>query len=186
MKIIKAYPGADETVRLLNKHGKESAGEMFFEISSDTANIENSIVLRKENEFPTGYGLIVISSKINKKISGRKDAVIFGLSEYSRNDLRQLETNKIRTFTMKQMTELGIEEAADLVMESAMQFPKLCLSINLDCLDKAFYPEGVVGGMTTRELIYAVQRIKLMKNLKTAEISGNDNEIKAKIVGELS
>lgn len=186
MKVIKAYPGAEDTINSLKKYSSESGAGMFFEISSDKTKIDDSIVLLEENEFPSGYGLIVISSKIDRKILNRKDAVVFGLSEYSRNDLRQLETNRIRTFTMKQMTELGIEEAADLVMESAMQFTRLCLSINLDCLDKAFYSEGAVGGMTTRELIYVVQRIKLMKNLKTAEIAGNDKDIAAKLVSEIS
>jgi arginase family enzyme len=186
MRVIKAYPEADRITGVLAKHAPESGSSAFFEISSETANAEDSIVLRKENEFPSGYGLIVISSGIDKKILARKDAVVFGISEYSRDELKQLEANKIRAFTMKQITELGIDEAADLVMESAMQFPKLCLSINLDCLDKAFYPDGAVGGMATRELIYLVQRIKLMKNLKTAEISGSDEGITAKLVRELS
>jgi arginase family enzyme len=186
MKVIKAYPGAEDIINALRKYSSESGSGIFFEISSDTANIENSIVLRDENKFPSDYGLILISSKIDKKILNRKDIVILGLADYSRKDIKQLETNRVRSFTMKQITELGLEEAADLVMESAMQFGKLCLSINLDCLDRAFYPDGAIGGMTTRELIYTVQKIKLMKNLKTAEISGSDKDITAKLVSELS
>ena len=127
-------------------------------------------------QYPAGYGIVAISSKAEDNILGRSDAAFLGLNTEIKG----------RSFTMKKITQIGLSECVDLLMEKAMQSEKTCLSISLDALDKAFYDKGAVGGMTTRELIYSVQRLKLMKNLKTAEIAGNDSMIIAKIIKELT
>lgn len=183
MKLVKTYPEADEIILKLNLYHNEEGKDVSLEVSSDEKEIDDSIVLRKENSYPNGYGLVVISSKIDEKLKG-KQAVLLGLSNYSRQDIQLLE--KTRYFTMKKITELSLAEVCDLVMENSRGFEKLCLSVNLNCLDSAFSPEGVPGGLTTRELIYIIQRLKLMKNLRTAEICGENPDIIAKLVKELS
>ena len=186
MRLIKTYPEAEEIISALLKHNNEDGKEAQFEISKDESKLDGSIALRQENKYPGGFGLISISSRIDAKLLARKDIVLLGISSYSKKELEELERNKVRFFTMKKITEIGMEETIDLVMENAVKFGKLCISVNLDVLDRAFCPDGAVGGMTTRELISAIQRLKMMKNLTAAEICGKDKDIAAKLVKELS
>lgn len=189
MKLIKTCPESEETLSRLGLYHSEEGKAVSLEVSGDENKIEDSIVLRKENIYPDGYGLVVISSKIDDRIKSKienKQIVLLGLSNYSKEDIELLEANRIRYFTMRKTMELSLSEVCDLVMESSISFEKLCLSVNLDCLDSAFYAGGIPGGMTTRELIYMIQRLKRMKNLRTAEICGGDPDIAAKLVKELS
>jgi len=186
MKLIKTYAGADDIISELGRCHNEDGKDVQFEISKDESSLDDSIALRQENKYPEGFGLIVISSAINEKLLQRKDIVLLGISNYSKKELEELEGNKVRYFTMKKITQIGMEEIIDIAMENAVRFGKLCISVNLDVLDRAFCSRGVVGGMTTRELICAVQRLKMMKNLKAAEICGDDSKISAKLAKELA
>ncbi|MBW2992556.1 arginase family protein [Candidatus Woesearchaeota archaeon] len=176
MRVVKCYPGADEIVSKLSLYRNEEGRDVSVEVSSDENKIEDSIVLRDKLKYPSGYGLVVVSSRVDDKLLDRRDAVFLGVSNYS----------KARDFSMKKITQLGLGEVVDLVMERAMGFDSVCLSINLDVLDKAFSSDGAIGGMTTRELIYAVQRLKLMKNLRTVEMTGENIYILAKLIRELA
>ena len=92
---------------------------------------------------------------------------------------------------------LNIDNACDSVMEICRQFNELYLSIDIDVLDPSFAPgTGYLepGGLSTRELIYFIQRIKLLKNLKRIDLTEvnpekdiNDITVKnaAKIISEL-
>ena len=58
-------------------------------------------------------------------------------------------------------------------METARQWPALYISIDIDAVDPAFAPgTGYIepAGLTSRELIYLVQRFKLLKNLKMVDL----------------
>ena len=183
MRLIKASKNSDDIISELasypNEEGKQSNIEVYDYDSGDDA-----IILRDKNEYPTGYGLIVISLRMNEGVKGRNGVVFLGLSNYSKEDIGSLAKNKY--FTMKKISEIGLHESVSLAMENAIVFEKLCISIDLDVLDKAFSPDGAVGGMTTRELIYSVQRLKMMRNLRKVEICRDNQEIIAKLVKEIA
>jgi|GEM_PF-2062238 len=185
MRVVKNCAGADDIISNLIMFCNEDGKNTSFEISAG-GEIEDSIILQEENRYPYGYGLIVLSSKIDSGLIGRRDVVFLGLSNYSKEAITALDADNIRYFTMKKIMDISLGEAAGLAMESAISFDRLCLSINLDILDKTFSPDGIVGGMTTRELIYCIQRIKMMKNLRTVEICGENKEIIAKLVKEIA
>ena len=186
MKLIKTYPGADVIITKLSRYHSEEARNVSFDISNDDKDIGHSIVLRENNVYPNRCGLIVISSKIDDKVKQRLgELVLFGLSNYSKQDIELIEKNKVRYFTMKKIMELGLQDSCDSAMESAINFKKLCISIDLDCLDSAFAEKGFPGGLSTRQLICVLQRFKQMKNLRTVEIAGDNTDIIAKIVKEL-
>ena len=74
---------------------------------------------------------------------------------------------------MNLIAEEGKEAICDTIMAAAKNFDALYLSIDLDAVDAAFapgltYPE--VGGLTSRELLYFLHRLKKLKNLKAADI----------------
>ncbi len=101
-----------------------------------------------------------------------ENIILVGLRNYHEKEIKFLKENKIKFFTMKQIYE-NIQDTCDLVMEISRQFDRLYLSIDIDVIDPAFapgvgYPEP--GGLTSRELIYFIQRLKLLKNLSKVDI----------------
>jgi agmatinase len=58
-------------------------------------------------------------------------------------------------------------------MSVARQWPKAYLSIDIDVLDPAFAPGtgyAEPGGLTTREMVYMLQRLKLLRNIGMADL----------------
>ncbi len=78
----------------------------------------------------------------------------------------------------------------DAVIAAAKDFPALYVSIDVSVLDPAFAYSDVnePGGMTTRELLYFLRRLRLLKNLSAADIVGVKEEsavVGAKILAEM-
>jgi len=107
-----------------------------------------------------------------------------------------LEKNKIQAIDMQQIQE-DRQGICDLLMERAKDADALYISIDIDALDPAFAPgTGYLepGGMTSRELIYFLQRLTLLKNFKAADIveinpsldkSGRTVKLGAKLLVEM-
>jgi arginase family enzyme len=67
-----------------------------------------------------------------------------------------------------------IAGVCDLVMERARNSSGFYISLDIDCVDPAFAPGTTdiePGGILSRELIYFVKRLSLLKNFKGAGIS---------------
>jgi len=101
----------------------------------------------------------------------KENLVIVGVRNWDKKEFYFLRDNKIKYFSMKNMG--NIAEVCDTVMEICRGFDGLYLSIDIDVVDPAFAPgTGYLepGGMSSRDLIYFVQRLRLLKNLKRADI----------------
>jgi agmatinase len=102
-----------------------------------------------------------------------ENIMILGLRSFHKKEIDYLREKKIKFVTMKQIFENGIKEVCEGVMEFANSFSSLYLSIDIDVVDPAFAP-GVghiePGGLSSRELIYFVQRLKNLKNLRKVDI----------------
>lgn len=102
-----------------------------------------------------------------------ENIILVGIRNSDPDEIKFLKENKIKHFSMSVIAEEGKETVCDAVMAAAKKFDALYLSIDLDAMDAAFapgvtYPE--VAGLTSRELLYFLQRIKKLKNLKSADI----------------
>ncbi len=127
----------------------------------------------------------------------KPNQIIFAATRaWNREEADFIRAQKINHFSMKKLFELGIAESTDTMMESARNFSALYISIDVSCLDPA-YVNGAAkqepGGLSSRELIYVLQRLKLLKNLKIVDITGFSDEkdektikLAAKIIKELS
>jgi agmatinase len=103
--------------------------------------------------------------------------------------------NKINLFPCRQLFN-NLEEECDAIKDIAGKFENIYLSIDIDVLDAAFAPAtgySESAGLTPRELIYILQRIKML-NVRAADISevnpGRDKGVitskaAAKIISEL-
>jgi agmatinase len=99
---------------------------------------------------------------------------------------------------MKEISFEGLHEVADSVMSVARQWSKVYISINIDVLDPAFAPvvnTSEPGGMSTRDLLYFIQRLKMLRNTWMYDVVGfnpdkdvNDitSKTAAKLIVELS
>ena len=99
--------------------------------------------------------------------------ILIGIRSWDGPEKEFLETKNIRYFTMKQINMHGLSDVMDTVTESVRSWPYFYLSIDIDAADPAFAPGTGYqepGGLTSREIIYAIQRIKLLKNWQFADI----------------
>lgn len=125
----------------------------------------------------------------------KENLIIVGVRNWHKKEFYYLKENKIKYFVMKNMKDM--EDVCDSVMELSNNFDGLYLSIDIDCVDPAFAPgTGFIepGGMSSRDLIYFVQRLKLLRNLKRTDIvevnpdkdvNGMTVKLAAKVLGEL-
>ena len=83
-----------------------------------------------------------------------------------------LKKNNIQVIGMEALQE-DIQGVCDAVMERARNSDALYISIDIDSVDPAFAPgTGYIepGGLSSRELIYFLHRLKRLKNFKAADI----------------
>jgi len=110
-----------------------------------------------------------------------------------------LKENKIRVIQMNQFLN-DLEDTCDIIMEFANLNNKeseVYLSLDIDVIDPAFAPStryAEPGGLTTRELLFFLHRLKRLQNLKAydlVEINPNKDinnitsKVGAKILVEL-
>jgi agmatinase len=123
-----------------------------------------------------------------------ENIVLVGLRKLWPEEKEFLQENKIQAFGMEILREK--EEICDMIMERARNSDGFYISIDIDVVDPAFapgtgYPEP--AGLSSRELIYFLQRLMLLKNFKGADVveinpdkdDGRTVKLGAKILGEL-
>jgi len=124
----------------------------------------------------------------------RENILLVGLRSWTAEEYDFLKKNNIRYYSMWELSLEGVFEISEAVMSIAKEFGGLYVSIDIDVLDPAFAPgAGCLepGGLTSRELLFFLQRLKRLKNFKGAdltEIKANDEQtvnLGAKIVTEL-
>ena len=124
--------------------------------------------------------------------------LLVGLRHWEKSEMDFLKRKNIKFFSMKHVFDVGTESVCDAMMEFGRMAERLYLSIDIDVVDPAFAPgTGYLepGGISARDLIYFVQRMKLLKNLQCVDIMEVNPEkdvreitvsLAAKIVNELN
>jgi len=98
-----------------------------------------------------------------------QNVFLFGLRSWHASEMKFLEEKKIKFFPMKNIFEFGIGSVTDALMENVRGFSKIYISVDIDVADPAFAPgTGYCepGGLSSRELIYVIQRLKNLKNIR--------------------
>jgi len=101
----------------------------------------------------------------------KENILLVGLRNSDPEETRFLKENKIKTISINQLL-LDLQDTCDTLMEFSSG-KELYVSIDIDFIDPVFapatgYPEP--GGLTSREFIYIVQRLKKIKKLKALDI----------------
>lgn len=124
-----------------------------------------------------------------------KNILLVGVRNMWKDEIEFLKKHKIQQININSVVD-DLDNIADTIMEFASN-KELYVSIDIDVVDPAFapatgYPEP--GGLTSREIIYLMQRVNKVKNLRAIDIveinpkkDVNDITVKlgSKILGEL-
>jgi hypothetical protein len=148
---------------------------------------ERCIIVQKEiNKDFADNGLLVFDEGIkNYHDMLSKNTLFVGLRNFSSKDYALVKN--IKHYSMKEISSEGIEETCNAIMSACREFKSMNVIINSDVLDPAFSKKNnTPGGLSTRELIYLLQRIKLIKNFKIIQIISDDEMLAAKLILELS
>jgi len=103
---------------------------------------------------------LFISSKIHSELENEKNnnCVFFGTSKFNKNQANIAKSKELRVFSAKEISFEGLRDVCDAAMANLRASGKqFCLSLNLDVLDKSYHEKGTIGGLTPRQLIYALQ-----------------------------
>lgn len=134
-----------------------------------------------------------IRELIEQNIINPERIILVGVRKWHANECEYLKAKKIKHYSMREISFEGLTEVSDSVMSVARQWPAIFLSIDLDVLDPAFAPgtkRQEPGGMSSRELIFFIQRLKLLKSLKAVLIACLEpekdiNDLTAKLAAKL-
>ncbi len=115
----------------------------------------------------------LVTGLVNQKIIKPENIILIGTRNWHSNEIEFVKKNKIKFFTMKDIANEGKEEISDAIMSIAKNFENLYISIDIDAIDPAFAPAtGYIepGGLTSREFLYFLHRLKNLKNIKGYDI----------------
>jgi agmatinase len=100
-----------------------------------------------------------------------KNILLVGARNSDKREIEFLSENKIKQISINQINS-EIDETTDTIMEFASG-KELYVSFDIDVIDPAFAPSTGYkepGGLTSRQAIYTVSRISMMKNLRAFDI----------------
>jgi len=145
------------------------------------------------NFHPSQEDLLIALIKNN--FIKKENIILVGLRNYSTEEHNFLKQHHLKSFSMQEIALEGIYEISEAIMSIAKNFNALYISIDIDVLDPAFAPGTFCpepGGLTTRELLFFLHRLKKLRNFKAADLTEINPEIEpktalvgAKIITEL-
>lgn len=124
-----------------------------------------------------------------------RNVIIVGVRSAAKEEIDYMKDKGIKYFPMKKIFG-DIDNICDNVMELARDFASLYISIDIDSVDPSCAPgTGYIepAGFTSRELLYFIQRLRLLKNIRAVDITevnpekdinGMTAKLGAKIAGE--
>ena len=110
---------------------------------------------------------------IEENILKKENVILAGIRNADIKELNYIKENKIRVFSSNDIFR-NIEEVTEAMMESMRKLDALYISVDIDVLDPSCAPGTSYlepAGLTARELIYVLQRLKKLKNIKAVDIT---------------
>lgn len=133
----------------------------------------------------TGVVLFAANAELLKEVH-KDNVILVGAHALTGHDREFIRAKNIRYFSMQSMTTEGMANICDTIMEHAHQWPNLHIAVSSCVLDSAFSENGYAGGLSTRELLYFLQRLRVLKNYTTASVIGESSPLTTKLLAELA
>lgn len=102
-----------------------------------------------------------------------ENIIMFGIRAADVTEKQFLDKYGIEVITMEQIFENGVKTMTEVLMEFAAKKEAIYFSLDIDVVDPSAAPAtGYLepGGLSSRELIYVVQKLSHLKNLKQMDI----------------
>jgi len=116
-----------------------------------------------------------------------ENVLLVGARNIEKSENKFIKENKIKTISMSALTE-DLSDMCEIIMEFS-NGKELYVSIDIDVIDPAFAPAtGYLesGGLTSRQFLYLIQRIRKIKTLRAVDIVEiNEKKDKDKITIKL-
>jgi len=115
----------------------------------------------------------LVTGLVNQKIIKSENIILIETRNWHSKEIEFVKRNKIKYFSMKDIANEGKEEISEAVMSIAKRFENLYISIDIDVIDPAFAPgTGYIepAGLSSREFLYFLHRLKNLKNIKGYDI----------------
>ncbi len=163
-----------------SESGGISSGRTSIIVSAENLDLRN-LVFHLNGSEAEEFGLVLFAGgegEPKKERSGRRNYItpaiegfgqkimLVGTRDYTKNLIYAIRNSRIRNFSAKRIFEEGIKEVCDVVMENSREFSRLCIAVDLSVLDSSVLQGNSAGGLASRELVYFLQRLKLLKNLR--------------------
>jgi len=126
-----------------------------------------------ENDFSPPTQEDLLNALVNQNVIKKENIILVGVRNWDKNEIEFMSKNKIKYFSMKEIMANGVHEVSESLMSVAKGFSDLYVSIDIDVLDPAFAPgTGYIepGGLSTRELLFFLHRLKKMQNLRAFDL----------------
>lgn len=114
-----------------------------------------------------------VRALVNEKKVKPENIILIGVRNWCKEEALFLKENKIRNFMAKDISIMGLYDISEAVMELANKWDGLYVSVDIDVLDPAFAPgTGYLepGGLSIRELIYFLHRLKKLHNFRGGDL----------------
>lgn len=161
----------DETNKIISISGNHSISKSLINSFSKRYNNCGIVIFDAHPDCEDGNDLL--PSLINAGIK-KQNIILIGMRSWKKQEFSFLKNNRIRYFEMEKIIEMGKRDIIETVMEAARNFEALYISIDLDVLDPSFAP-GVdcyePGGLSSRDLLFFLHRLKKLQNLKAIDIT---------------
>ena len=126
-----------------------------------------------ENDFMPPSQEDLLCAMVNQKVIKKENIILVGTRNWDKNEIEFIKKNNIKYFSMKEIAKEGVHEVSESLMSVAKDFSDLYVSIDIDVLDPAFAPgTGYMepGGLSTRELLFFLHRLKKLGNLRAYDL----------------
>jgi agmatinase len=139
-----------------------------------------------------------LTALIDKKTIKPENIMIIGVRDIDKQERKYITKNNIKLYTAKQIFANDIKNVTDAITEQARKYKRLYISIDIDVLDPAFAPgtgSPEPGGLSSRELLYIIQRLRLLPSIAAIDIievnpkkdlNNMTSKLAAKLINELS
>ena len=100
-----------------------------------------------------------------------ENVLLIGIRNSDIEEVKFMNEKKMKIISVNQI-QGNLQDIADAITEFANR-KELYVSIDIDAVDPAFAPStgyAEVGGLTSREIIYLIQRLNKVKTLKAVDI----------------
>jgi agmatinase len=156
--------GGDHTITysILKRIAKKNLGVVIFDAHPD---------LMQSFSVPTHENYL--RHLIEENILSPEQIILVGIRSIDPEEKRFLQSKKIVYFDMHTIMQEGIQDICDSLMENMQCFENVYVSVDVDAVDPAFAPGTgnlEAGGLSSRELLYFLKRIVMMKNFSGGDI----------------